>query len=113
MLWQFWLLYYTFRNMHKSVLAQRSVGRGPGFSCELEYPVVFCRGGHSLSFNRSHIFFSLTFPGPGPLVPALMRGVLGPTLELSKSAGATSGFWRPQQKRGDINQQWGSDAHKI
>lgn len=61
MLWQFWLLYYTFRNMHKSVLTQRSVGRGPGFSCGLEYPVVFCRGGHSLSFNRSHIFFLLDF----------------------------------------------------
>lgn len=74
------------------------------FSYRLGYPVVFT-GWPQLVLQQKPAFFSLTFPGPGPLTPALARDVLGPIWQLSKSAGATSGFWRPQRKWGDISQQ--------
>lgn len=84
---------------------EESCGEGLRVSYRLGYPVVFT-GWPQLVLQQKPAFFSLTFPGPGPLTPALARDVLGPIWQFSKSAGATPGFWRPQRKWGDISQQW-------
>lgn len=54
-----------------------SCGEGLRVSHGLDYPVVFT-GWPQLVLQQKPACFSLTFPGPGPLEPALARGVLGP-----------------------------------
>lgn len=51
--WQFLLPRYVFHIYTNQRLLRELWGMGPGFSCGLDCPKVFCRGGDSLSFSRS------------------------------------------------------------